>query len=367
MGLFDFFKKRKAEPHKIENSTDISIVDENITDNTEISIEAMETNETTLHINTDKINDVYELESDDLTYDETVMLKYLDGMIYGKVIKNYMFERFGDRINEIGDEFLLSGHFELTTAEENLQKATAAELKEALKSQELKISGSKSELIKRIIDNISHEEIEKLFPNSRYKLSQLGEKAIADKEAFFTNENLAIGFTNCEITAAIKENPNMNSLSVLEKMLKDRGQFYYKTNKISLLRVTFNNIYRIKYEKQDYLDALFNAFASEYIEMSGLFDDNIVSPLFMRREHEVNADCIHKCLSALNYSTDKFKEIAINQFIPILPNLAFSFYTPETLIDMICDRLNGIYKSSKEYPYNEPETNNPNYSYSKLY
>lgn len=371
MGLFDFFKKKKAEPPKIENSTAITSVNEDLIDNIKIPLEPAETNETPFPLNTDEINamptnDIFEPEEDDLTYDETVMLKYLDGMLYGKVIKNYMYERFGDRLNEIGDEFLLSGHLELTTAEENLQKATAAELKEVLKSHELKVSGSKSELIKRIIDKISHEELEELFPNSRYKLTQLGETAIADKEVFFINEKFAMNFTNSEIKSTIKENPDMDSLSVFEKMLKERGQFYYENDKISLLQITFNDIYRIKYEKQDYLNALFNAFASEYIEMSGLFDENIVSPVFMRREHEVNVDRIDKCLSALNYSTDKFKEIATSQFIPILPTLVFSFYTPKILIDMMCDRLNGIYKSSKEYPHNEPETNNPNYSYRKL-
>ena len=298
-----------------------------------------------------------------LTYDETVMLKYITNLYYGQRIENYMYERFGERINTIGDEFLAKGFLTLTTAEQNVSFCLAPELKELLKSKGLKVSGSKKELTNRIIDNFSHNELEKLFPNSRYVLTKIGQAEIDANIIYFLNEKLYLNLTNSEIEIAVSQNPNLDCYTILEDLLKKRSNYNMKNDKIGMLGIDYNCIYKVKMEHDDYLNALFYAFAYTYIEESGLTDNNHVLYLRGNEKRTIFVDKIDKCLTSLNMSVKRFKAIAETKFAYELPELAFSYYDIDVIIDMICDRLEGIYKNKNEYPHNTPEENNPNYTY----
>ncbi len=62
------------------------------------------------------------------------------------------------------------------------QKSTVADLKEILKAHDLKVSGKKDELIERLGDNLSLEELEEIFPEKSYELSDKGRDFIDEND-----------------------------------------------------------------------------------------------------------------------------------------------------------------------------------------
>lgn len=67
------------------------------------------------------------------------------------------------------------GYVAIGNLEQTIQKSTMSYMKSILKEHGLKVSGKKSELIQRLLDNIGADALEKLFPDKPYFLTPLGQ------------------------------------------------------------------------------------------------------------------------------------------------------------------------------------------------
>ena len=142
-------------------------------------------------------DDISELEA---LYSKSVSEKYSPYFKFAYVIY----------LNSFGGRFLKSTEREYRIAENDLntqaikdafitqasplvaaQKSTVADLKEVLKAHDLKVSGKKDELIQRLGDNLSAEELEELFPEKPYELSQEGRDFINENDyiLFYEDNN----------------------------------------------------------------------------------------------------------------------------------------------------------------------------------
>ena len=132
-------------------------------------------------------------------YQDARMLKYWDTLPCGTVIQNYKLDEFGERINTILPEFLNSGLLRISTGAENVSKATVPELKELLKQRGLSAAGKKPELVRRVCDNFSEQELNSRFNQSFYLLTDEGKNAIKFFELFFLNDEFNCNFMSEEL------------------------------------------------------------------------------------------------------------------------------------------------------------------------
>ena len=69
---------------------------------------------------------------------------------------------------------------------------TIPELKNILKSKQLKVSGKKSILLERIFSNFKQEELQYYIKNSFYILTEQGKNTLSQYEIYLINNNYLI-------------------------------------------------------------------------------------------------------------------------------------------------------------------------------
>ena len=154
--------------------------------------------------------------------------------------------RFLDRIAGKATDFALPGYFEyeyhmdcqvtirglfnrgyltFSSPAESVQLADMATLRELAKSKGLKTGGKKADIVQRILDNYTADELNVLNLPKRYALTDSG-KAILKQNAALVLYHLMFGSrqwaTSEEIIAAQNAHPDFSGEEILVMMLKDR-------------------------------------------------------------------------------------------------------------------------------------------------
>lgn len=160
------------------------------------------------------------------------------------------------------------------TAEEILNTYKVSELKEVLKSKELKISGNKSELIDRIIEAVSEDEIKKEYDGEMfYSLSDRAQELIQEfsylelYEHYLRPDEIDI----YDYYKASKEtgDPYLGLMSILMDQASEclsKGEYYY-------LKHRFIKLSKLSDSLEDYEGVLKYMIKVIYLEMSGLGND----------------------------------------------------------------------------------------------
>ena len=244
-------------------------------------------------------DDISDLEA---LYNKSVSEKYSPNFKFAYVIF----------LNSYGKRFLKSTEREYKITESDLntqaikddyvtlasplvaaRKSKVADLKEILKQHNLKVSGKKDELIQRLGDNLSMEELEGIFPQKSYELSAEGQKFISENDYvlfYEENYNLKMAFTPSEfemifkdgsycskeemcslIIKEIESKPNMDiydveSLIILYKNTND--QLNLLDNYLKLFIYSINsNMY---YSNQDEMNSLYSLLHSLSLDINEL-------------------------------------------------------------------------------------------------
>ena len=114
------------------------------------------------------------------TKSELILLRYVDGMSSKERFPAYFIHVHNLNCEELVKEFLISGLVSIASLEYMLSKANVSQLKEFLKTNNDKMSGSKSVLIARILANHSSECIRSFFTEMYYLLTENGQDLIAN-------------------------------------------------------------------------------------------------------------------------------------------------------------------------------------------
>ncbi len=301
-------------------------------------------------------------------YQDVRMLKYWDTLPCGTVIQNYKLDEFGERINTILPEFLNSGLLRISTGTENVSRATVPELKELLKQRGLSAAGKKSELVRRVCDNFSEQELNSRFTQSFYLLTDEGKNAIKFFELFFLNDEFNCNFMSEELGAAKNAYPNEEPIEILRKMLLQRfsKEFAAKDPKI---RVTCHSMIRILKRKNDYQNLLLFLWTATYYEICGCTFIPDGRYYVYKVSFPLNPPSYIKdfdlCKSALGLSLDEFKDLIRKKAFSRAMEMPFSFFTNEELLKLVCDRLSGNEKPITPDNYNLtlPVEHHPDYDY----
>lgn len=104
---------------------------------------------------------------------ERYILNYSDNKIVGYKLPDYMLSELNN-YKEIINKLLEENYLRISDTKESIAYLTIPDLKEILRVKKLKLSGRKSELLDRIFENFSDDELEIYVKDRRYILTDLG-------------------------------------------------------------------------------------------------------------------------------------------------------------------------------------------------
>ena len=188
---------------------------------------------------------------------------------------------------------------------DNVKNATAKELKEILKAEELKVTGNKQELIERVLGNIDVELLERTFNKDKYMLTDKGKQIIAKNKRLFMSDRERAGSEFVELTDG-----EYSQLQVFRKVNEYKQ---LKHNELSFEK---------GYKKNDILWSIYNTQTLEYLNkkdyvMASVVYNNMYSLLYSEKRYEKALDFLICCLymrvyeilpnDGIIYDTDCYK------------------------------------------------------------
>lgn len=156
-------------------------------------------------------NKTEEVNIQAISKSEAILLKYLDGHKVGSSLPNYFsYEPHKLNTEACITKFLKAGLLVYAPVEYVLTKCSVNDLKEILREHGLKLSGKKSELADRILNNIDHSILQNRFSKQYFSLSKQAKELVAQTLDEYDYELRYINYT--EITAEDLENFSLSDL-----------------------------------------------------------------------------------------------------------------------------------------------------------
>lgn len=163
-----------------------------------------------------------------LTHPEAQALKFWNKKRTDFIVPSYYSDSaFGKTVSEALPKFLDLGYLSFGDVRQRISLKTVPELKAILADYELKTSGTKSELITRIIDNLSIESIEEIFPVNVYQITEKGNRAIAQYSLMEKNDQHALGLSYYRLMHAKEIYPKDDDNVILTRLLSEDIQNCY--------------------------------------------------------------------------------------------------------------------------------------------
>lgn len=202
----------------------------------------------------EEVDDVSELEA---LYNKTVSEKYSPNFKFAYVIFLDSYGRGFPKVVEseykitendlntqaIKDEFVCEAS-PLISA----QKFKVSDLKEILRNHGLKVSGKKNELIERLGDNLSIDELQEIFPEKSYELSDKGREFVDENDYILfyeDNYNLKKSFTPNEFEMIFRDRDYSTkeemSRLIIEKIESKQNIEIHDVESLIMLYTTVNN------------------------------------------------------------------------------------------------------------------------------
>ncbi|MFB9974579.1 SAP domain-containing protein [Allobacillus sp. SKP2-8] len=123
----------------------------------------------------EEINPIYREKLDiGLLPGQIVLLDWIDGKSNDSSFPGYFEYQYGIEPARTVNTLLSSGYLRESTPIESVSSLRVPEIKEILKSKDLKVSGKKADLISRIEENFDSEEVKPFLKTSSFKITDFG-------------------------------------------------------------------------------------------------------------------------------------------------------------------------------------------------
>lgn len=173
---------------------------------------------------------------------------------------------------EVFRSLVRRGYFEETKSLENtLNSKTVDELKEILRKNDLKLSGKKSVLIDRILNEMYQKDLANIKLKSVYKLSLKGQ------ELLNKNEHIIYFHRNAEYNISIYQahdfkmkNTHYSPTYIASHLLKQQSHEYLSNGAWGLYRNARLNLARVALTENNFETALEFLYEVCYLDLSGL-------------------------------------------------------------------------------------------------
>lgn len=229
MSFWDFLKCKKSHTLNVDQpskKSDTTIDDSSSEEKVQISITAKfsECSES------DDSNSKPNIEPDDPDFPCIRLLMRLRNTWVKDAVKEF-------------DPSLIQKHVDtdllaLSSLEMDLNAYTIPDLKEFLSQNNLKVSGKKSDLVHRLMENLSEDQIRTFAPDSYYYLTPHGEMVLND--LIEQQEQLRFQQKVSDIEKIAANPPEIISLYLKERKITDR-KFLLVLIDISVLATTYEN------------------------------------------------------------------------------------------------------------------------------
>lgn len=179
MGLFHFFKKKES---KNLISTDVPTVTTSINKIQEDIVPIEE-----------KIRG--KLPTCDSLYPhEILVLSYATKFMASEnEFQKFWWYQYGIKdVQVILSKLELNNFIEIGSIADTVMNQKLNQLKQILKTHGLKVNGKKEDIAQRVLENISLEELNVLFPVKPYKLTQSGENLLKNMNGFLIYTNIIL-------------------------------------------------------------------------------------------------------------------------------------------------------------------------------
>lgn len=141
----------------------------------------------------------------------------------------YSQSAFGRNVCSSLNRLLDGGYLGFSDMEKRISLKTVPELKAILAERELKVSGNKGELIRRILDNLDEEHLEELFPVNEYVITSKGWEAIEPYLIIKDSEAHSLGLSKYRLMKARESYPEDDNNTIFTRLLSEDIQNCYQT------------------------------------------------------------------------------------------------------------------------------------------
>ena len=160
------------------------------------------------------------LPNSELNLRDAEMLKFWSKKRTDFVIPPYYASSsFGRNVAPALSQFLADGYLRLGDGETRVSLYTVPELKAVLSARKLKVSGKKDDLVRRILENLSPQEIEAAFPVNAYVLTDKGRDALAPYSILDASDSHGLSFSHYRLIREKAASPHEEDCDILLRML----------------------------------------------------------------------------------------------------------------------------------------------------
>lgn len=167
----------------------------------------------------------------EINYLDAQALKFWDGKTTDFIIPQYYSQSaFGRNVGPARERLLSDGYLQLGGMDKNISIKTIPELKIVLSKYELKVSGKKSELVQRLMDNLSEDELSEIFPVGVYAITEKGRTALKPYSIIEVNDAYSLGFSYYKLLQEREKSPQDSDEDIIIRMLSQEIQDCYRLN-----------------------------------------------------------------------------------------------------------------------------------------
>lgn len=264
MGLFNllksFFGKSKSMSYKVVESP------------VEINLQTK----------TKDIHPIYQRPlSNGLLPGEILLIDWLDRRNPDTPFPKYFSYTYGLQPEESVTKLLEEGFIMKASPMKALESLKVAELKEILRGNELKVSGRKQELIRRLHEHLSEDEIDHYVKDKPYQMTAKGEKALKEYyyivPAHVNNSKDGIYNVATAIEYVNEDNDTPSNDDIAWILYQRALSKYYKQQSYGLYRNVYLNMAEQFQRNQKRKDAYVYFLIVFIIDLSGLSNNGMLS------------------------------------------------------------------------------------------
>ncbi len=265
----------------------------------------------------------------------------------GNSFQGFWWYRYGVRdVDKYLRSLLDRGFLKVGDLQSAIEKENATVIKDELKKHGLKVSGRKAELVKRLMAEVSHEELNSRFSKRTYQLTELG-KQVLEEEGYVsyihrhTLEDLDIWSLN----RIIHEPPYMPYRDKIWGYLNKRSMEHFAARDFGLYRNCRHHMSTFLMEEKKIEDALGMLSEVVFYDLSGLgngydpqFLDIYAQNFFPYKNSIVTmapgiTSVVIHCQKELNLSDEELKATMLERMNRLSAPL--HLFTPEECVDIV--------------------------------
>lgn len=157
-----------------------------------------------------------------LSYLDAEALKFWNGKRTDfEIPQYYRNSAFGRNVRPALARLLDRGYLALGDDEQRISLQKVPELRAILAERELKSSGTKKELVARLLSSLEPEEISELFPVNVYCITETGRAALAPYSLLDVNSAYSLGLSSYRLLQAREEHPTEPDNITITRLLSD--------------------------------------------------------------------------------------------------------------------------------------------------